>query len=239
MTAMGQAGARACAAAFSATASAGSENDGGKISRQTLIHLNRLAAQLFVRDGRRNARAECDAMARISRSSVPANGFYAFESALHVFPLQSVGNVYGLDGWNAPDIWVGCYEDLANGCFFFAQDIFGNQFCIKGNDICSFDAETGATKELASNLDGWAAAILSDYQFLTGHKLAYEWQVRNGRIPDNKRLAPKIPFVGGGAYAVDNLYAGDTITSLRYRGEFAVQIRDVPDGGKIRLRLVD
>jgi hypothetical protein len=167
------------------------------------------------------------------------NGFYAFESALHVFPLQSAGNVYGLDGWNAPDTWVGCYEDLANGCFFFAEDIFGNQFCIKGNDICSFDAETGATKALASNLEGWAAAILSDYQFLTGHKLAHEWQVRNGRIQDNKRLVPKIPFVGGGAYVVDNLYAGDTITSLRYRGEFAVQIRDVPDGGKIRLRLVD
>jgi len=46
------------------------------------------------------------------------NGFYAFESALHVFPLQSAGNVYGLDVWNAPDAWVDSYEDLAKGCFF-------------------------------------------------------------------------------------------------------------------------
>ena len=122
---------------------------------------------------------------------------------------------------------------------FFAEDIFGNQFCIKGKDISSFDAETGATKPLASSLEEWAAAILTDYQLLTGHKLAHEWQVRNGPMPINRRLVPKIPFVVGGAYAVDNLYAGDTITSLRYRGEFAVQIRDVPDGGKVRLKLVD
>jgi hypothetical protein len=49
---------------------------------------------------------------------------------------------------------------------------------------------------------------------------------------------PKIPFVAGGDYAVDNLYAGDAIKSLRYRGEFAVQIRDVPEGGKIRLKMI-
>jgi hypothetical protein len=45
-------------------------------------------------------------------------------------PRISVGNVYGLDVWNAPDAWVDSYEDLAKGSFF-AEDIFGNQFCIK------------------------------------------------------------------------------------------------------------
>ncbi len=166
------------------------------------------------------------------------NGFYAFESALHVFPMRSAGNIYGLDVWNATDTWVDSYEDLASGCFFFAEDIFGNQFCIKGEDICSFDAETGAAKPLASSLEEWAGLILSDYRFLTGHPLAHEWQVRNGRLPVNMRLVPKIPFVGGGAYAVDNLFSWDTVKSLRYRGEFATQIRDVPDGGKIRLKLI-
>jgi hypothetical protein len=51
------------------------------------------------------------------------NGFYAFEAALHVFPLQSAGGVYGLDRWNAADTWVDAYDDLAHGCFFFAEDI--------------------------------------------------------------------------------------------------------------------
>jgi hypothetical protein len=165
------------------------------------------------------------------------NGFYAFESALHVFPLQSAGEAYGLDVWNAADTWIDCYDDLASGCFFFAEDVFGNQFCVNGRDICAFDAETGAAKPLASSLDEWAGLILSDYRFLTGHPLAHEWQVRNGPIPVNMRLVPKIPFVAGGNYAVDNLFSCDTITSLRYRGEFAVQIRHVPDGGKIRLKV--
>src|SRR5205807_1889022 len=34
------------------------------------------------------------------------NGFYAFEAALHVFPLRSAGDIYGLDLWNAADTWV-------------------------------------------------------------------------------------------------------------------------------------
>src|SRR6185437_3322877 len=166
------------------------------------------------------------------------NGFYAFECALHVFPLQSAGSIYGLDVWNAADTWIDSYDDLARECLFFAEDIFGNQFCMKRAEICSFDAETGIAKPLASSLEEWAGLILSDYRYLTGHPLAHEWQVRNGGIPANMRLVPTIPFVGGGAYTVDNLHLLDTITSLRYRGEFATQIRDVPDGGKIRLKLV-
>jgi hypothetical protein len=81
------------------------------------------------------------------------NGFYAFESALHVFPLLSAGDACGLEVWNAVDTWIDCYDDLASGCFFFAEDVFGNQFCVKGRDICSFDAETGAATPLASRLE--------------------------------------------------------------------------------------
>lgn len=165
------------------------------------------------------------------------NGFYAFEAALHVFPLQSAGDALGLDIWNAADTWIDSYDHLASECFFFAEDIFGNQFCVKERDICSFDAETGAAKALASSLEDWAGLILSDYRFLTGHPMAHQWQAGNGRIPVNMRLVPKIPFVAGGNYAVDNLFSCDTIKSLRYRGEFAAQIRDVPDGGRIRLKL--
>ena len=46
------------------------------------------------------------------------------------------------------------------------------------------------------------------------------------------------PVCRRGAYAVDNLFSWDAVKSLRYRGEFATQIRDVPDGGKIRLKLI-
>ena len=37
---------------------------------------------------------------------VRCNGFVAFESALHVFPLTAAGvDVISLDAWNARDLW--------------------------------------------------------------------------------------------------------------------------------------
>src|SRR5580698_6157623 len=42
------------------------------------------------------------------------NGFYAFEYALHVFPLTSDPET-GLEGWNAESLWRNEYQDLADG----------------------------------------------------------------------------------------------------------------------------
>ncbi len=70
------------------------------------------------------------------------NGVYAFESALQVRPLQSEVPPLGLVEWNAPELWKGEYIDDLDSVLFFAEDIFGCQFCIRGDQICSFDPET-------------------------------------------------------------------------------------------------
>ena len=126
------------------------------------------------------------------------NGFYSFESALHVFPDRSKEAEIGLDEWNSAELWIKWYQGLAEGCLFFAEDIFGNQFCIKENQIFTFDAETGQLSHLADNLEGWAHAVLDDYGVLTGYTIAREWQESYGKIPVGKRLAPKRFFVVGG-----------------------------------------
>src|SRR5690242_19113144 len=59
------------------------------------------------------------------------NGFVAFESALHVFPVGPVDEGYDLQQWNSPDLWRSAYGNLAEDALFFAEDIFGEQFCIR------------------------------------------------------------------------------------------------------------
>jgi hypothetical protein len=99
--------------------------------------------------------------------------------------------------------------------------------------VCSFDPETGERKTLANDLSGWAAAVLQDYETLTAHPLAHTWQKANGPLPAGKRLLPKIPFVIGGAFALENLYAADVVKGMQFRGEVAVQLRDLPDGTEV------
>lgn len=167
------------------------------------------------------------------------NGFYAFEAALHVFPASPQEKELTLGEWNTFDLWRFEYGELAHKAMFFAEDAFGNQFCIRDNRVCSFDAETGALDVLASSLEEWAKRLLSEYRVLTGHPLIHLWQERNGSIPTGARLMPKIPFVLGGEYSLGNLYALSDVRAMRSRGNLARQLKNLPDGSQIEFRVVD
>ena len=166
------------------------------------------------------------------------NGYYAFESALHVFPSHLNKKEIGLDRWNDKALWCNEFKGMADGCLFFAEDVFGGQFCIKDEKICTFDPETAALAYLAEGIEGWAAAIINDYEVLTGYPLAHQWQVQYGQLPPKKRLLPKIPFVVGGAFRLDNLYLADTVEGMKFRAVIACQIKDLPDGAEIKFDLV-
>ena len=169
------------------------------------------------------------------------NGFYAFESALHVLPstlstLEMGG--FGFQAWNDVSLWRGWYQSLTDGLLFFAEDVFGGQFAIRGNEVVTFDPESGDIEVLALSLEGWAEKLLADYPLLTGYPLAHEWQVTNGPIPIGKRLLPKTPFVLGGPFQESNLYAIDAVQGMRYRGELWEQFRVLPDGAQVQLKVL-
>lgn len=165
------------------------------------------------------------------------NGFYAFESALHVFPAASGSQ--GLDGWNSASGWRTDYHGLADGCFFFAEDAFGGQFCLFNGSVVSFDPETGERNPLASSIEEWAQHILDDYEVLTGYSLAHEWQKENGPIPAGKRLVPKVPFVLGGEFKTENLFLIEADQGMRSRANLAVQIMNLPEGAEVSFKLID
>lgn len=167
------------------------------------------------------------------------NGFYAFESALHVLPFGNSPEVMDIQTWNKSDLWINFYGNLCNDCLFFAEDLFGGQFCIRNNCINCFDPETGEFDQIADTLEEWAHVVLSDYEVLTAHPLAHDWQLKNGALPTGMRLVPKIPFVCGGSYTIDNLFALDAVKGMRFRGELALLIRDLPDGTRIRFNIID
>ncbi|HEV8583056.1 MAG TPA: SMI1/KNR4 family protein [Thermoanaerobaculia bacterium] len=170
---------------------------------------------------------------------VRKNGFYGFESALHVLPAGRGEGVMDLATWNAPGLWRDAYGPLADGYLFFAEDVFGVQFAFRGAEVVTFDPETGEAEALARDLAAWAQAILEDYNYLTGHELAHEWQRRHGPLKAGERLLPKIPFVMGGPFALDNLYALDAVKGMRFRGDMAKKIHDLPDGSQVKLGTTD
>ncbi|GAA1923654.1 hypothetical protein GCM10009815_17820 [Nocardioides marmoribigeumensis] len=165
---------------------------------------------------------------------VARNGFYAFESALHVFGSGPSVTGGSLEEWNAEHGWRVAYGELAEGLLFFAEDVFGVQFALRGDRVVTFDPETGDVGAMGTSIEDWADQLLSDYRELTGYPVAHDWQSRHGTLVPGTRLVPKRPFVLGGAFDVANLYALDATEGMRVRGDLAAQLRDLPDGAQVR-----
>lgn len=165
------------------------------------------------------------------------NGFYAYESALLVRPLTRANSPLGLVEWNVDDLWKGKYhEDLADA-LFFAEDAFGVQFCIRDRRVYTFDPETASFESLSDSFSGWAEALLMDYDLRTGYSVCHTWQIKNEPLSPGMRLLPKVPFVCGGKYDADNLYELNEVEGMLFRASIANQLRDVPDGGQVVLKI--
>jgi hypothetical protein len=167
------------------------------------------------------------------------NGFYAFESALHVFGCGSSVVGRSIEEWNSSPGWRASYDGLADGLVFFAEDAFGGQFAIRGDQVITFDPETASVDVMASSIEGWADQLIRNYDVLTGLPVAHAWQHAHGVLEPGRRLVPKRPFVLGGEYAVTNLYSLDAVDGMRARADLALQIKDLPDGTKIRYQILE
>src|SRR3954468_15350144 len=122
--------------------------------------------------------------------------FYAFESALHIFPSgppRLPG--YSLQEWNSPNLWRASYGRLLPDALFFAEDLFGGQFAIVDHEVYSFDPETAQLTHFFGNVVEWEESVLARYNYTTGYSVGHEWQLSNGALLPGHRLVPRIPFV--------------------------------------------
>lgn len=162
------------------------------------------------------------------------NGFLAFDRALRFFAADPTTRDLDLDRWNSPGLWRDTYGKLADDLLFFADDIFGGQFCIKDSRVYSFEPETGTLELFADDLDGWAARILSETDYYTGRPLALDWQEQFGQLTPTQRLLPTLLFTLGGEFVAANLSARDAATAMRIRGPIAQKIYGLPEGTQVR-----
>lgn len=162
-----------------------------------------------------------------------AAGFYAFDGALLVRPMQSSAVPLDVIMWNAPALWRGRFSNMDASVVFFAEDLFGNQFGASNAGVTSFDPETGEQEIFATNIDEFAERIINDTDFLTGQPLIRAWRTSHGQLKPGCRLIPRTPFVLGGAFTIENLIETQEVEAMRIRAGVAEALRGVPDGASI------
>lgn len=167
------------------------------------------------------------------------NGFFAFGGALHVFPWGKAEGYVDIEAWNDKDLWRFEYKGLDDNALYFAEDVFGGQFGIHDGRVTMMDPETAERLAVAENVSAWLDWVISDPDLSVGRALATQWSRMNGRIPVGQRLVPRIPFVMGGGYELENLVCMNSVSAMRTRGAIAVQIEELPDGSPIRLDIIE
>ncbi len=163
------------------------------------------------------------------------NGFYVFDSALHIYPagILTIPGEISIEDWNRPTLWKDTFKGKADKCHCFAEDLFGEQYAFTDKEIVCFDPETGESFPIADSLEEWAQKILEEPGVRTGSELAKAWQQEQGPLPPGMRLVPTTPFVLGGDYSVDNLYQSEAVAAMRRRGRQAQMIKELPEGSKL------
>jgi hypothetical protein len=168
------------------------------------------------------------------------NGFFAFESALHVFPLGTSPEVLNLRDWNAPELWSGHYGDLLpRPSLFFAQEVFGDQFYISPDGVWLFRGEHAGCELISDSIAAWADVFIRNWRYYSGYDFGHDWQVTHRPLVEGERLIPKLPFVMGGEYEINNLYAGRIVEAMRFRASFAKQIANLPDGTMVQPQVLN
>ena len=79
---------------------------------------------------------------------------------------------------------------------------------------------------------------MDDYEYVTGFPFSHDWQMKHGELKPKHRLVPGTLFVCGGEFDIDNLLEMESVKGMKFRADLAKQIRDLPDGTKIKFKIV-
>jgi len=164
-----------------------------------------------------------------------SNGGFFFEESLHLYGLSKAPNFHNISFVN--EFISHEYGKLSEGKTFFGQDVFGNQFAFSNEGVVMFNIETANVEFLATNFEDWLRVLSEDTDYLTGRHLLKKWNAKNKPLEFGQRLCAKKPFIIGGEYDLENLYAQYFPTYLSSNANIARQVHNAPDGTQVILKV--
>lgn len=133
--------------------------------------------------------------------------------------------------------WVGIHPTKIVGENAFGnlviEDIDGKYWRLSPEDVYC--------KIIAENRDG-LDQLSRDKKFLLDWNMSALVDLANqavGELEEGRKYCLVIPAVLGGTYDASNIKSVTFIELIRFSGNLGEQIRDLPDGQKIELKIID
>lgn len=96
--------------------------------------------------------------------------------------------------------------------------------------------------EVIANSRAELDLLSTDQEFLRDWYMTQLVSLANdqcGPLSDGRKYCLKTPGVLGGAYGGDNLATAPQVELVRFSGDIARQIKELPDGAQIKLKVVE
>lgn len=167
-----------------------------------------------------------------------SNGFIQFDGGLHVRGACQHPSWHSLrDAWSGTNAFHSLYPAVRREDIPFAEDCLGDQFLLRDRRVLRLLAETGEVHALGLSLTEFFHAVQADpIAFLSLEPLLL-FQRDGSELEPGQLLAAYPPFCTKQAAQGVHLAAISAKERRRFLADFAAQIRDVPDGGKIAFNL--
>lgn len=168
----------------------------------------------------------------------PSNGFIQFHDGLHVRGACRHPSWHSLrDAWCGAHAFHSLYPAVQLEDIPFAEDCLGDQYLLRDGRAFRLAAETGELQAMDLSLTEFFHAVQADpIAFLSLEPLLL-FQRDGGKLEPGQLLAVYPPFCTKQAAQGIHLAAISVNERRRFLADFAAQIRDVPDGGKIVFKL--
>jgi hypothetical protein len=122
------------------------------------------------------------------------NGFFAFEGLLHVLGACGSPPNHSIFSWNDRSGWRRTWGPLTEGCVFFAQTAFGDQFAYRGGKVVRLRAFEGRVDAMAASLEEWIQSAILDPDFALDRRLFEACVKVHGPLPRGGHFAPTMPY---------------------------------------------
>jgi hypothetical protein len=161
------------------------------------------------------------------------NGFILHDGALHVRGACLVPEWHSLRAaMHGPNAFHVFYDDVRPADIPFAEDQLGDQYLIRDGVILRLSAETGEVEYLVENLEGFFRRVSDNIEGFLNVGLDHKLQPRQ-----LLHIHPPLCFQESGKDAfLRALPASEVILS---HADLARQIKNIPDGGHVRIEIGD
>lgn len=166
------------------------------------------------------------------------NGYVAYHGGLHVRGACTAPIWHSLRAaWHGPDAVHRLFPVVTPEDVPFGQDALGDQFVVRDGSVWKLNAEFGELAPLNMTLPEFDAAIRSDPAHVLLLGPLHQFLAQGGTLEPGQLLSVMPPFVFQESAGSVSYRAVPMRDRIQFLSELARQLRDVPDGATVRLRI--